>query len=178
MKKINGAMVTKFREKYGWTKTHLGELLGVSQQSITDIEYNRNKTEPTREFQNNLAEVLGVSVSDFYSEENDIEYNFKPSGSRNSSPFKKIEFGIEQFLNSSKQYDVIVEVERIGIKNSRMDAYDFVDLYGDRRIRGINTEIEKEVTSTYRNDELIYTDETLSSVVVLYVKANKKDNEE
>lgn len=58
-------MVTKFREKYGWTKTHLGELLGVSQQSITDIEYNRNKTEPTREFQNNLAEVLGVSVSDF-----------------------------------------------------------------------------------------------------------------
>ena len=59
-----------------------------------------------------------------------------------------------------------------------MDAYDFVDLYGDRRIRGINTEIEKEVTSTYRNDELIYTDETLSSVVVLYVKANKKDNEE
>ena len=43
LKKFDGAKVTKFREQRRWTKTHLGKLVGLSQQSITDIEYNRNK---------------------------------------------------------------------------------------------------------------------------------------
>ncbi|HEM5067144.1 TPA: helix-turn-helix transcriptional regulator, partial [Streptococcus suis] len=52
MKKFDGAKVTKFREQRRWTKTYLGKLVGLSQQSITDIEYNRNKSELNRNFQN------------------------------------------------------------------------------------------------------------------------------
>lgn len=176
MKKFDGAKVTKFREEYEWSKTYLGELLGVSQQAITDIEYNRNKTEPNWEFQKNIAELLGVSVDELYSEEEDIEYHFKPSGSRKAkkeSPFKKLEFGIERFLESSKEYDTIVEVECLGERNSRIDAWSFLDLYGDRKIRGIKTEIEKEITSTYRDNELIDEDETITSIIVLYVKSSR-----
>ncbi|HFI0293717.1 TPA: helix-turn-helix transcriptional regulator [Streptococcus suis] len=175
MKKFDGAKVTKFRVERGWTKTHLGELVGLSQQSITDIEYNRNKSQLNRDFQNKLSEVFGVPVSEFYSEESEIKYNYKPSGSRakSNSPFRKIEFGIEQFLEASKGYDEIVEVEYIGFEKSRMDAWEFLDLYGDRKIRLIKTEIAKEVTTTYREDELIDKDETINSVIVLYVKSRK-----
>ncbi|HFU4085616.1 TPA: helix-turn-helix transcriptional regulator [Streptococcus suis] len=176
MKKFDGAKVTKFRVQRGWTKTHLGKLVGLSQQSITDIEYNRNKSQLNRSFQNKLSEVFGVPVSELYSEESEIKYNYKPSGSRakSNSPFRKIEFGIESFLEASKYGDSSVEVERIGVDNSRMDAWEFLDLYGDRRIRVIKTEIEKEVTEIYRGNELIDKDEEISSVIVLYVNSRKK----
>lgn len=177
MKKFDGAKVTKFRVQRGWTKTHLGKLVGLSQQSITDIEYNRNKSQLNRSFQNKLSEVFGVPVSEFYSEESEIKYNYKPSGSRakSNSPFRKIEFGIESFLEASKDGDSSVEVERIGVDNSRMDAWEFLDLYGDRRIRAIKTEIEKEVTEIYRGYELVDKDEEISSVIVLYVNSRKKE---
>lgn len=177
MKKFDGAKVTKFRVQRGWTKTHLGKLVGLSQQSITDIEYNRNKSQLNRSFQNKLSEVFGVPVSEFYSEESEIKYNYKPSGSRakSNSPFRKIEFGIESFLEASKNGDSSVEVERIGVDNSRMDAWEFLDLYGDRRIRAIKTEIEKEVTEIYRGYELVDKDEEISSVIVLYVNSRKKE---
>ncbi|HEM4564567.1 TPA: helix-turn-helix transcriptional regulator, partial [Streptococcus suis] len=74
MKKFDGAKVTKFREQRRWTKTYLGKLVGLSQQSITDIEYNRNKSELNRNFQNKLSEVFGVPISKFYSEESEIKY--------------------------------------------------------------------------------------------------------
>lgn len=180
MKKFDGAKVRKFKDEYEWTSTYLGELLGVSQQTMSDIELNRNKTEPTWEFQCELATVLGVSVDDLYSDEEEIVYHFKPSGSRTKSvqPFRRIEFGIEQFLEVSKKGDTIVEVERIGIENSRMDAWEFLDLYGDRKIRAIKTEIEKAITATYRDNELIDKDETFSSVIVISVDYRKREEAE
>ncbi|MCK3931988.1 hypothetical protein HCC17_07970, partial [Streptococcus suis] len=71
-----------------------------------------------------------------------------------------------------------VEVEYIGFEKSRMDAWEFLDLYGDRKIRLIKTEIAKEVTTTYREDELIDKDETINSVIVLYVKPRKDKSDE
>ncbi len=59
-----------------------------------------------------------------------------------------------------------------------MDAWEFLDLYGDRKIRLIKTEIAKEVTTTYREDELIDKDETINSVIVLYVKPRKDKSDE
>lgn len=78
---FNGAKLTELREKRGLTKTELANKLSVSQQYISDIELNRNKTVDD-EFVRKLAIRFQTPKTFFYDDYENINFNYKPSGSR------------------------------------------------------------------------------------------------
>ena len=65
-----GNMIKELRERKGYTKYRLSELSGVSQTHISDIE--RSAKVPTIETVSRLIEPLGVSLAEFFANDNKL----------------------------------------------------------------------------------------------------------
>ena len=103
--KALGTRLTGLRKAQGLTQTQLGELLGVSQQTINSFEKGRRRVPvsalPT------LSEVFGVSV--------DVLVNAQPTSSAKRGPTPQLQQKIEQLrtLPRPKQKFVMEMIDTV-----------------------------------------------------------------
>ena len=71
-----GKRIAYFREQKGYSVNKLANLSGVSQSYLRDIELeNKN---PTVAFLTIVCNALGISLQDFFNEENTSSFNNNP----------------------------------------------------------------------------------------------------
>lgn len=125
---FNGAKLTELREKRGLTKTELAKKLGVSQQFISDIELNRNKT-VSDGFVRKLAIRFQTPKTFFYDVYENINFNFKSSGSNvQKSNYKDEALNIlDKFDNTLTGIsETLLISKKTILKNSSNTTYGYI----------------------------------------------------
>lgn len=95
---VNMNRIREYRRKNGLTATELGELVGLSQSSISFIE--NGKRSPRIENLEKMADVFGCSVNDLIRKENYVPKKYK---STTFEPYYKLHYS---FFNS-REYKVL-----------------------------------------------------------------------
>ena len=68
-----GGRIKQFRKQRKLTQKELGEKIGVKHNTISSYEKGTN--EPEQDIMFRLADVLGVSINDFFPYENEVSFN-------------------------------------------------------------------------------------------------------
>ncbi|EGE53367.1 helix-turn-helix domain-containing protein [Streptococcus parauberis] len=156
---FNGAKLTEVREKRGLTKTELAKKLGVSQQYISDIELNRNKT-VSDEFVTRLAIYFQTKKVEFYDYYENINFNFKPSGSR---CLKK---STKEFLESLSNFNEALNTIKSKKNITKKTILENICGVSDNYIWNTKSRVEKE---NFVSDSMIkHLEDNIKKLEVVY----------
>lgn len=143
--------IREYRRKNGLTATELGELVGLSQSSISFIE--NGKRNPRIENLEKIADVFGCSVNDLIGKENYVPKKYK---STTFEPYYKLHYS---FFNSREykvltvycDYEEIVAfliMQAYSTKNKGVINYDHTEGLDISEELALDTELDFEVVKS------------------------------
>lgn len=94
--------IREYRRKNGLTATELGELIGLSQSTISKIE--NEQTSPKVEWLEKIADVFGCSVNDLLGNENYVPKNQISYKTTTFEPYYKLHYSFFR----SRQYNAFM----------------------------------------------------------------------